>query len=335
MDVFIYEWVCGGGFLDRKDHVPESLLAEGAAMLTAVADDFGRVPGVAVRLLLGAEFPPMASAAEHAVVHSSEERDAEFERLASQSTSTLLIAPEFEGILLSLVGKVVGLGGRLLSPGADFVAIASDKQRTAETLHAAGIPVPRGTVLMPGEPCPAGHNYPAMIKPIDGCGSLGIHKVHQTDVAPAATGAYRLEEFAAGMPASVVVACGPNTTTALEPCFQRLDKDFAYLGGALPLDAELRERARQLAVDAVEALPSDNGLVGVDLVLGPSGDGSQDVVIEINPRYTTSYVGLRAATDANLAELCLAGSNGAEVKPPILDRAVEWTAAGQVQKRKS
>ena len=49
-------------------------------------------------------------------------------------------------------------------------------------------------------------------------------------------------------------------------------------------------------------MPPTVGYVGVDLVLGREPDGSEDVVIEINPRLTTSYVGLRAAARTNLAE---------------------------------
>jgi predicted ATP-grasp superfamily ATP-dependent carboligase len=42
------------------------------------------------------------------------------------------------------------------------------------------------------------------------------------------------------------------------------------------------------------------------LVLGDDPFGDQDVVIEVNPRVTTSYVGLRAAAESNLAAAMLA-----------------------------
>ena len=38
-------------------------------------------------------------------------------------------------------------GGRLISPSPEFIRIAADKQRTCETLAAAGVPVPDGRVL--------------------------------------------------------------------------------------------------------------------------------------------------------------------------------------------
>ena len=57
---------------------------------------------------------------------------------------------------------------------------------------------------------------------------------------------------------------------------------------------ELRAAAATLG-----ALPGLRGHVGVDLVVAPD----RCVVIEVNPRLTTSYVGLRRALRANLAEL--------------------------------
>jgi predicted ATP-grasp superfamily ATP-dependent carboligase len=50
--------------------------------------------------------------------------------------------------------------------------------------------------------------------------------------------------------------------------------------------------------------------VGVDLVLGDAADGSRDFAIEINPRLTTSYVGLRALCETNLAEMMVKMSDG-------------------------
>jgi predicted ATP-grasp superfamily ATP-dependent carboligase len=60
-----------------------------------------------------------------------------------------------------------------------------------------------------------------------------------------------------------------------------------------------------LARQAVAVVPGLAGYVGVDVILGDAADGSRDWVIEINPRLTTSYVGLRALCQDNLAERML------------------------------
>lgn len=302
-------------------------------MLAGVVADLAALEAQ-VDLILGSD--DKVALHDRAVVHrvaTGAERDETFDQLASTADYTVVIAPEFEGILLALSHRVAGQGGMLLSPLPEFVAIASDKQSTAERLYGAKIPVPKGAVLMPGERCPSGFRYPAVVKPIDGCGSLGVQLVHEGDQLPLGDGAYRLEEFAAGKPASVLCICGPEQVVPLEPCLQRLagGGDFSYQGGALPLDEPLRERAANLALAALNAMPPARGLVGVDIVLGEADDGSADYLIEVNPRCTTSYVGLRAAYDENLAQLLLAVSNGEQVTPPEISRRVEWDATGEVR----
>jgi predicted ATP-grasp superfamily ATP-dependent carboligase len=53
--------------------------------------------------------------------------------------------------------------------------------------------------------------------------------------------------------------------------------------------------------------------------------------MEINPRLTTSYVGLRALADANLAEVVLRVAGG-ELVPPLTwrDGSVRFAADGTV-----
>lgn len=334
MKLFVYEWVCGGGFLDHPAAPPDSLRAEGWAMLRALLEDFERVDGVDLAAVIEPGLLNQMAAVDFvAVATSASERDRLFTDYARQADATLLVAPEFDGILLGLARRTGCLGGKLLSPNPDFVEVASDKQSTAERLFAAGVPVPRGAVLMPGERSAPGFRYPALLKRIDGAGSLGLQVLEEGQRVPTDAGGYRLEEIVEGMPVSVAALCGPAGRVTLEPCAQHLSDDglFAYHGGSLPIEPELRQRAKGLAEQALDAMPSAVGYVGVDMVLGRAADGSGDTVIEVNPRCTTSYAGLRAATDANLAAIWYAVATGGDFAPPEFDRAVQWTADGKVQ----
>src|SRR5205823_3360911 len=101
---------------------------------------------------------------------------------------------------------------------------------------------------------------------------------------------------------------------ALAPAAQHVSNDgrFRYLGGTIPLPAGLAERAIRVAQQTIDCVPGLRGYVGVDIVLGET-----DWLIEINPRLTTSYVGLRALAEGNLAELMVRVVDGEEIGPPI------------------
>jgi predicted ATP-grasp superfamily ATP-dependent carboligase len=137
-----------------------------------------------------------------------------------------------------------------------------------------------------------------------------------------------------GLAASVAFLTGPGQRVALPATEQVLSDDwrFHYQGGRLPLPADLNSRAQQLAERAVAAVEGLCGYVGVDLVLGEAADGSEDRVIEINPRLTTSYVGLRALARFNLAAAMLAATTGAAL-PPLRWRQgpVRFSADGRVR----
>jgi tyramine---L-glutamate ligase len=334
MHIFVYEWATGGGLVDEPGTLPNSLVREGAAMIGALAADLVKIPGCQVSALRDPRVLQLALPRCNVVdvISRSSHRD-EFERLATAADATILIAPEFDGILLAAARRVLDQGGRLLSPSAEFISVTSNKQRTCEALTAAGVPAPQGRVIEPDEPLAEDFDYPAVLKPNDGAGSQDVYVVsgpHDTPTAYAWP--RRLEQFVPGLAASVALLCGPHSRVALAPCRQRISDDgrLRYLGGELPLPAGLAERAGGLAERALAALPPTTGYVGVDLVLGRDPHGSEDVVIEVNPRLTTSYVGLRAAARSNLAEEMWLISQGQSPSVDFDTRPLEFDPAGNV-----
>jgi predicted ATP-grasp superfamily ATP-dependent carboligase len=330
MRVLVYEFVTGGGWFGRADDVPpESLACEGRAMLAALAADFVAA-GCEVDVLNDSRQPhfDLPGATIHAIRSSRDERRALLE-LSAAADWTVLIAPEFDGELLTRARLVEKGGGRLLGPSSQVVALASDKQATVECLARHGVSVPRGLALAAGESLPVDFGYPAVLKPRDGCGSLDIRSVATPDDEPPAFAA-RLESFCPGLAASVACLCEPESIVPLAPCRQLLDDDFAYLGGSLPLAPALAGRAQRLAHRAVRALPRPFGYLGVDLVLGDDPAGSGDVVVEINPRLTTSYVGLRALSRVNLADAMVRIAGGQHVELCWNSGEVRFTSAGLV-----
>jgi predicted ATP-grasp superfamily ATP-dependent carboligase len=334
MHIFVYEWATGGGLVEEPGALPESLVREGAAMISALAADLVRIDGCRVTTLRDPRVLQLAlPGCEVLDVLSRTSHGDEISRLAAVADGTILIAPEFDGILLRAARRVESAEGRLISPSPEFIRIAASKQRTCEVLSAAGVPVPDGRELQPEEPLPATFPYPAVLKPVDGAGSQDIYMVSgPRDAPPAYAWPRRLERYVPGLAASVAMICGPAGRLALPACSQRISADgrLRYLGGELPLPAGLASRAAELADRALAALPAVVGYVGVDLVLGREPNGREDAVIEINPRLTTSYVGLRAAAQTNLAGAIWQVANSQLAQIDFSTRPIEFDSSGNV-----
>jgi tyramine---L-glutamate ligase len=334
MHYFLYEWCSGGGLVNEPGALPASLVREGVTMVGALAADLLRIPGARVSALRDPRVVQLPlRGCEVIDVQSSGEHFDEFERLATEADATILIAPEFDRILLKAARRVVACGGRLCSPSPEFIRLAADKHQTCLRLAAAGVPAPDGTVLDPEEKLPVDFPYPAVLKPIDGAGSQDTFLVAGPhDDPPPYAWPRRLEPYLAGMAASVAVLCGPMGRVPLRPCLQRISDDgrLRYCGGELPLAPGLAERATALAECTLAAMPLTQGYVGVDLVLGRGPAGEDDFVIEINPRLTTSYIGLRALTKPNLAEAMLQIADGQTIELEFFERSLEFDVDGNV-----
>ncbi len=295
-------------------------------MARAAADDLARLHGIEVTTLCDARLPRDQWPSGDAVsVASSHEERLTFAQLAAAADATLVIAPEIGGALLERTEWALEGGGRLLGPGPETVALASDKHRLAEHLLSASVSAPRGEIIAADAPLPRDFDYPAVLKPLDGAGSLDVRLVPCW--RPEERGLNRparLEKYWPGQAASVAVVCGPGERLALPACEQRQGTGFQYLGARTPLEARLAARAKQLALAAIETLAAPRGYLGVDLVLGAAADGSQDVVIEVNPRLTTSYIALRQSLDTNLMQLVLAAHEGRPMRLNTPGRAVQF-----------
>jgi len=327
MQVFVSEYICGGAMSGREP--PESLRAEGAAMLFAILADLGRLPGVVAVATLDARVPaPTLAGVRFEPVHDPAGERAAFDRLARAGDFTIVIAPESEPtddanlrVLEQRCRRVGEVGGRLIGPTAEAVATASDKLALSGPqgrLTRAGVPTPWGRHISRGG-SPTATEFPAVLKPRFGAGSQATHLVcDEAELAHARRSADEelpgepmiLEPWMRGEPVSVAVIVGPGGAVALPACTQELSADgrFRYLGGRLPIDPDRDARARRTAPAAIDALPGCGGWMGVDMLLGENA--GDDTVIEINPRLTTSYIGLRRLCSGNLAEALLLSAAG-------------------------
>ncbi len=328
MRIFVYEYICGGGLAGLP--LPESLRREGWAMLAAVLEDFCHCPDVEPLTLLDARLPTPESWS--AVMVDRVEEGGEQSLFCDRARSadfTLVIAPEFCELLYQRCCWVEECGGRLLGPGSQAVALTGDKLRLAREWQYHGVPTPTTAEWKNAGDLP----LPLVRKPRWGAGSSDIFLLQsKADIETSEPDLQRNEEsivqvFAPGMAVSASILLGSGKCVVLPAASQRLSDDgrFAYLGGSLPLADNLNDRAQGLALRAIAPIECLAGYVGVDLVLGDAEDGSKDFAVEINPRLTTSYVGLREFAKFNLAETMLALALGRPLpEPRYRDGKVEW-----------
>ena len=346
MRILVYEFASGGGLAGRA--VPASLAREGAAMRTAL-----------VRDLVAMKSHQLATTADRRIVHhlpssvavtilpdGARSREATLDRLIESVDAVWLIAPESDRCLERLAARVECRGKRLLGSSADAIARASDKARLPACLAAAGVAHPTTRVLGPRDTdlsrAAVDFEYPIVVKPARGAGSHGVglaanaralDRAVSTARRADSSGVVLLQRFIRGRAASVSLLANDCDVVPLALNTQELRSvpPFSYRGGVTPYDHRLAPAARAAAVAACRALPGLRGFVGVDLVLA----GRDVFVIEVNPRLTTAYLGVRAAFDENVGALALAACEGALPDRLRPQRRVGFSASGRVVVRAS
>jgi predicted ATP-grasp superfamily ATP-dependent carboligase len=165
-----------------------------------------------------------------------------------------------------------------------------------------------------------------VLKPVDGSGSLDTFFLADAASIPALEDRPSdslLQPFLDGIPmsASFLVSCaGTPWLIGVGRQTMRIWKSrFYYCGGVIP---ETCPEALPILRRAVESIPGLSGFVGVDFLWVPQGHTA--TVLEINPRVTTSYVGLsRLLPPGRLARAWLAACGVTGTPEPLLATLAE------------
>lgn len=304
MRILVFEFMVGGGVADRHPLSGElqTFYQQGHAMLKAVCEDLlqlGHEVVVPVDIHAGTFLPGSE------VVRISVERESDVTPTvfgaAEVADHILLIAPETDGCLEHFAKLLSSFSNRFISPNIGFIRLTADKWKCHNWYSKRNVPCPESILVRENSEVPS-HFFPCVVKPVDGAGSEDVRLVRSANELGAVEKPILLQKFVLGVPASVsVIIESFEKVHYLEPGRQVFDAEpfGTHLRTEYPLDSDLRERALSLARLVVDASPNVIGYFGIDMVLAEEPDG--DVVIEINPRLTSSYGFLRAWSGENLA----------------------------------
>lgn len=306
--ILVYEYLSGSAPEDG-DAAADALLPAGIAMRDAIVADLLRLPDCAVTIATRSADDALPPRAARVVPRAGEAAIDFVERAADGQDLAWIVAPETDGLLAALCGRIGP--ARWIGCEAAAIETASSKRATALRLAAHGVPTPLGF-----EADARVRHW--VVKPDDGAGSVATCRHADRATAHgeferrhAAGEAVVIEPWIDGEPMSLSLLCGHDGVELLSVNRQRIVIDAQGridFGGVVhdavaPADPR-RAQLSALAGTVAAAVPGLRGFVGIDLVWH---DEAGPVVIEINPRVTCAYVGLSAALGRNLAALVLAG----------------------------
>jgi predicted ATP-grasp superfamily ATP-dependent carboligase len=318
LNLLIVECFSGGGYADMK--LSSSILSEAYGMVRCLISDC-KAAGHNVTTLMDSRirsFEPPKEADTIVSVSAPNEFYAKLKELSGRVDAVYVIAPESGQVLEKLVEAVEASGGTSLNCEVDAIKRVSNKMTAYETLEKRGLKAPK-TVLLGVHEKPENIRcsvkelgYPMVFKPLDGvsCDGLSVIK-DESEIAAAVKKVTResmsewfiAQQLINGEAASVsVFSTGERALSAtLNRQFVVLaspDERSGYVGGAVPFRHKLEKKALKAAEEAVEAVSGLKGYVGVDMILSDE----EPTIMEVNPRLTVSYIGLRKVADFNPAE---------------------------------
>ena len=328
LKILAFEYITGGGLADAA--LPPGLAREGELMLRALVRDLGAIAEVETLVLRDARLPEPAWAGPGVtlfpVACSAGFADA-WEQAFDRADAVWPIAPESGGILADLCRDVKGRGKILLNSSAEAVRLAASKRMTSEWLRSAGVAAVSTYRLADTPPdCP----WPRVVKPDDGVGCENARLLRDSrdwdGWHPDREAAeWVVQPYLLGVPMSLSALFCRGEGRLLSVNRQHIaleNSGFVWRGCRVGDETDAAGFHQNLVGQIARAVPSLWGYAGVDFIRTAAGV----VVLEINPRLTTSWVGLREALGVNPAGLVLELALGkplAELAIPDAPQPVE------------
>jgi len=331
--IFVFEFVSGGGF--SQVDIPSSLFCEGYGMLRCIIADF-KALNFDISTLLDERIAFLSKYLDSddiSLVSLQDDYIKVFKESIKECEYCFIIAPEFSNILYDLTKIADENNKKILSVGLKGIKLGTSKIKTFNFFKKMKISTPRTFII------PFKHNAldidfiikkyhdlkrPIVIKPNDGVGAESIfYFENEGQISEFFQESHEkidrsrmciLQEFIDGedMSASLIGYPSNMERQQANPAILSINsqdinikdanRESEYFGGNTPvveheeITTELSEMLEKLNFSGL------GGYYGLDFIRNKD---KKIHFIEINPRLTTSYIGVRNIIDSNPASLIL------------------------------
>lgn len=299
MNVLIFEYITGGGMIGEA--LPASLVKEGELMLNAVAGDFAAVHDVTVSIMLDHRLQSASQFKHRIIVDAKTGYEEAIENHVNEIDAMLIIAPETENVLHDLCAKYSEYNFILLNSNLESIALAADKYETYLLLEKYAInQVP--TFLQ----CEIDKitSNKMIAKPRDGVGCENILITDKSNdlLELNIPNEYIFQPYIQGKHLSLSLICWEEECLLLTVNQQFLvEENNTFALERCVVNDLPREPFDEFSKKLSSVFTGLKGYIGVDLLIA----NEEMYLVEINPRLTTSYVGIHSAIDINPAQLIL------------------------------
>jgi tyramine---L-glutamate ligase len=305
MKLLVYEHLTSGAL---GTSLPKHLAGEGNAMLQALLCGLAENDKVQVVIVRDVRLDIPAPVHCCHYIHNRDKLRDLWPACLDEVDAVLPIAPESGGLLAAIQASVLGAGKRLLGCSPAVTQLTTSKILTLKALETTGLAVIPTVWLCDWQPDT--FKAPALIcKPDDGAGCSDNLYFESAEALyrwkqkiPQMIWKKRIvQPYLHGTAASLCLLCTEGKARLVSGNYQHLQIEAGILRlthlTVNGVDSWQHGSLQTIADTIAQTLPGLWGFIGVDLLLGPV----PPVIIEINPRLTTSYVGLREAYRENPA----------------------------------
>ena len=317
--IFVCEFITAGGF--NHADLTENLVREGELMRDALLRDLSQLPyHISTTVDARLSKPPYCD--DCIEINADDDVWQVWAQQISQADAVWLIAPETDGLLKKLTQLAVLQGKLILGCGLASIEIFSQKMASYLALTSAGIStIPTYTL----------ENWPNInggwvAKPNDGAGCSDTVYFDQAQALcdwfakHHKANTHVIQPYCDGIAASISCVMRNGRAQVLT-CNKQLiaieNNVFKYAGNQINGMQYYWDAFELLANKIAQTSINLNGFIGIDVIVKPD---DEIVVVEINPRLTTSYAGLAQATGQNPAALIINTLTQSDFKWPTLQR---------------